>query len=184
MNNQDRYSKVIKTLKANKPVLSDKEKLTDDIMGRIQGSVGKTTFYEKLGNYLFGWADHSWIRGTMAAAAVLFIGIFITQQIIITNRITNLEKQLIRTVNTINNHEPDLGIMQKVLLNIVAKDQMMKDSITLSISDLDELLKSYMELQQNYEDLQKSFGLEPYIQDMIRRSMEENTDDDKLKLNL
>ncbi|KPK84802.1 MAG: hypothetical protein AMS27_08915 [Bacteroides sp. SM23_62_1] len=184
MNNHDKYSKVIEALKSNKPVLSGKEKLTDDIMRRIKVSEEKPVFQEKLGNYLFGWADHGWIRGAMAAAAALFIGIFITQQIIITNRINNLENQLIRTVNTINGRKPDLGIMHKVFLNMVARDQIKEDSITISTSDLEELLNSYLELQENYEDLQKSFGLEPYIQDMIKRSMEDNTNDNKSKLNL
>jgi hypothetical protein len=184
MNNQDKYFRVIRTLKSNKPVLSDKEKLRDDIMRRIQGSMEKTTFNKKLGNYLFGWADISWIRGAMAAAAVLFIGIFITQQIIITNRINNLEKQLIRTVNTINRREPDLGIMQKVLLNTVVRDQMMEDSITVSRSDLEELLNSYLELQENYENLKQNFGLKPYIQDMIKRVIKQSASDDKSELKL
>lgn len=184
MNDQDKYFKVIKALKINKPVLTDKERLTDDIMRRIQGSEEKAAFHEKLSYYLFGWADISWIRGAMAVAAVLFAGIFITQQIIITNRVNNLEKQLIRTVNTINSREPDLGIMQKVLLNIVAKDQMMVDSITISKSDLEELLNSYLELQEDYENLKQDFGLEPYIQDMIKRNIEDNTNDDKSELKL
>jgi hypothetical protein len=184
MNNQEKYSKILEALKSNKPVLSDKEKLTDEIMRRIHGIEDKTTLQKKLGSYLFGWADHSWIRGAMAAAAVLFIGIFITQQIIITNRINNLEKQLIRTVNTLNNHEPDLGIMHKVLLNMVARDRIKEDSITISTSDLEELLNSYLELQDNYETLKQTYGLEPYIQDMIRRSLEDNTNPDKSKLKL
>ena len=184
MNNPDKYSQIIKALRSNRPGLSDKEKLTDDIMKRIQSSEDKTTFHQKLGNYLFGWAYHSWIRGVMTAAAVLFIGIFITQQIIITKRISNLEKQLIRTVNTLNNHEPDLGIMHKVLLNMVARDRIKEDSITISTSDLEELLNSYLELQDNYEILKQTYGLEPYIQDMIRRSLEDNTNPDKSKLKL
>ncbi len=184
MNDQEKYLKIIKALKRNKPVLPGKEKLTDNIMKRIQGSEKKTTLHEKLGNYLFGWADISWIRGAMAAAAVLFIGIFIIQQIMITNRINNLEKQLIRTVNTINSHEPDLGIMQKVLLNLVVKDQMMEDSITVSTSDLEELLNSYLELQENYENLKQNSGLEPYLQKKIKRRLEETAGDDKSELKL
>ena len=184
MDTRDKYSEIIKALRSNKPVLSDKEKLTDDIMKRIHRPEDKTTFHQKLGYYMFGWADHSLIRRAMAAAAILFIGIFITQQIVITNRISNLEKQLRRTVNTINGRKPDLGIMHKVLLNMLARDQIQEDSITISTSDLEELLNSYLELQENYEDLRKSFGLEPFIQDMIRRSMEDNPNVDKSKLNL
>jgi hypothetical protein len=184
MNEQEKYHKIMKALQRNKPVLPDKEKLTDDIMKRIQGSEKKTTLHEKLGNYLFGWADVSWIRSAMAAAAVLFIVIFITQQIIITNRINNLEKQLIRTVNTINRNEPDLGIMQKVLLNIVATDQMIGDSIKVSRSDLEELLNSYLELQEDYENLKQNDGLEPYLQKMIKRRLEGSTDNDESELKL
>ena len=182
MNKTDKYSKVIEVLKGNKPVLANKEKLIDDVMRRIQEPVEKFTFQEKLSNYLFGWADIGWIRGTMAIAATVFIGIFIVQQVIITDRVNTLEKQLIRTVNTINTQEPDLGIMQKVLLNIVAKDQMAEDSIIISRSDLEELLNSYLELQENYDNMEQNAGVNSYIQKMLRRNLEEGANDDESEL--
>ncbi|MBE9512368.1 MAG: hypothetical protein IMY71_15960 [Bacteroidetes bacterium] len=184
MNKTDKYSKVIEVLKGNKPVLVNKEKLTDDVMIRIQEPVEKFTFQEKLSNYLFGWADIGWIRGTMAIAAMVFIGIFIIQQLVITDRINSLEKQLIRTVNTINTQEPELGIMQKVLLNIVVKDQLTKDSITISRSDLEELLNSYLELQENYDNMEQNAGINSYIQKMLRRNLEEGANDDESELKL
>ena len=184
MNKTDKYSKVIEVLKGNKPVLANKEKLTDDVMRRIQEPVEKFTFQEKLSNYLFGWADIGWIRGTMAIAATVFIGIFIVQQVIITDRVNTLEKQLIRTVNTINTQEPDLGIMQKVLLNIVVKDQMAEDSITISRSDLEELLNSYLELQENYDNMEQNAGVNSYIQKMLRRNLEEGAKNDESELKL
>ena len=184
MNETDKYSKVIEVLKGNKPVLANKDKLTDDIMRSIQKPVEKFTFQEKLSNYLFGWADIGWIRGTMAIAATVFIGIFIIQQVIITDRVNTLEKQLIRTVNTINTQEPDLGIMQKVLLNIVAKDQMAGDSITISRSDLESLLNSYLELEQNYENTNQNADVNSYLQKIIRRNLEEGAKNDESELKL
>jgi len=184
MNKIDKYSKVIEVLKGNKPVLANKDKLTDDIMRSIQKPVEKFTFQEKLSNYLFGWADIGWIRGTMAIAATVFIGIFIIQQVIITDRVNTLEKQLIRTVNTINTQEPDLGIMQKVLLNIVAKDQMAGDSITISRSDLESLLNSYLELEQNYENTNQNADVNSYLQKIIRRNLEEGAKNDESELKL
>lgn len=184
MNKTDKYSKVIEALKGNKPVLANKEKLTDDIMRRIQEPVKKFTFQEKLSNYLFGWADIGWIRGTMAIAATVFIGIFIVQQVIITDRVNSLEKQLIRTVNTINTQEPDLGIMQKVLLNMVTKDQMIEDSITISRSDLEELLNSYLELQENYDNIGQNADVNSYLQKIIRQNLEEGANNDESELKL
>lgn len=184
MNKINKYSKVIEVLKGNKPVLANKEKLTDDIMRRIQEPVDKFTFQEKLTNYLFGWVDIGWIRGTMAIAATVFIGIFIVQQLVITDRINSLEKQLIRTVNTINTQEPDLGIMQKVLLNIVVKDQMAVDSITISRSDLESLLNSYFELERNYENTKQNADVNSYLQKIIRQNLEKGANNDESELKL
>ena len=184
MNKINKYSKVIEALKGNKPVLANKEKLTENIIRRIQEPVEKFTFQKKLSNYVFGWAEIGWIRGTMAIAATVFIGFFIVQQIVITDRINSLEKQLIRTVNTINTQEPDIGIMQKVLLNMVTKDQMIKDSITISRSDLEELLNSYLELEQNHENKNQNAEKNSYLQKIIRQNFEEGANNDESELKL
>ena len=184
MNKINKYSKVIEVLKGNKPVLANKEKLTENIMKRIQEPVEKFTFQEKLANYLFGWAEIGWIRGTMAIAATVFIAFFTVQQVIINDRVNTLEKQLIRTVNSINTHEPDLGIMQKVLLNMVAKDHMAGDSITISRSDLEELLNSYIELQENHDNMEQNTGVNSYIQNKIRKNLEKGDNENESELKL
>ena len=171
MNKTDKYFKVIEALKANKPVLDNKEKLTDNVIDRIREPVEKTIIQYKLRKYIFGWAEIGWMRRAMAMAAVVFLGIFIFQQLVITDRINSLEKQLIRTVNTINIQEPDLGIMQKALLNLVAKEQMEEDSITVSRSDLEELMNSYLKLQNNYDNLKQNAGVDLYIQKMIKQNI-------------
>ncbi len=184
MNKTDKYFKVIEVLKGNKPILANKEKLTDDVMRRIQEPVEKFTFQQKLTNYLFGWADIGWIRGTMAIAATVFIGFFIIQQLVITDRINTLEKQLIKTVNTINTQEPELGIMHKVLLNIVAKDQMAGDSIIISRSDLEDLLDLYLDLKKDYDEVNINRGVESYLQNKIRQNLEKGYIDDESELKL
>jgi len=182
MNNSNKYSKVIKVLRENEPALDNKEKLTDEIMRRIIGPEEKLIPQAKFSSYLFGWTEIGWIRGAMGVAAVLIIGVFIIQQLIITDRINSLEKQLIRTVHTINNHEPDLGIMQKVMFNIVTKDHTVEDSITISRSDLEELLDSYMELEENYETIKQDAGLESFFNKIIKRNLKEKISDDESEL--
>ncbi len=182
MNKDVHYSNLIEKLKGNKPALSDREELIDEIMQKIRAAEKRTTVPEKLSHFLFGWADVVWIRGAMALAATLFIGIFIIQQVVITDRINSLEKQLVRTVNTLQTQEPDLGIMQKVFLNVVAKDQMADDSITVSRSDLEELLNSYLELKKDYDEMKENRGIESYIQKKIRQNLKKENDDNELDL--
>lgn len=177
MNNDDNYFKVIGKLKSSKPVLSDKEELINGVIQNIRGTEPKTTVPEKLSHYLFGWVDVVWIRGAMALAATFLIGIFIIQQVVITDRINSLEKQLVKTVNTLQVQEPGLGIMQKVFLNVVAKDQMANDSITISRSDLEELLNSYLELKKDFDEMKENRGVESYIQNKIRQNLEKENDD-------
>ena len=182
MNKSEKYNKVIKILNANKPVLTDKGKLTDDVMNKISKSVEKTTIRKLTGKYLFGWTEIGWMRRAMAVVAVIFLGIFIVQQLVITDRINSLEKQLIRTVNNISTQDPDLGIMQKSLLNLLAKDQIEDDSITISRSDLEELMNSYIRLHDKYNKMKQNADVDSYIQKIIKRSLEERRKSKKSKL--
>ncbi len=74
--------------------------------------------------------------------------------------------------------------MQKVLLNIVTKDQMIEDSITISKSDLEDLLDSYLELKNDYNEVNKNRGVESYIQNKIRQNLEKGDSDDESELKL
>jgi len=179
MKEEDKYKLAIKALKGNRPVLSDKERLTENIMARIRESSEKLSFQEKLVLYLFGWFNIYWMRGTMAAAALIFAGLFIVQQLFIADRLNKLEKQLVRTEKTINSQEPNLGINQKILLNMVVKNQLLGDSIIVSTADLEELLIHFLELQTDQQDIKQNVGLNPFIEKRIKRSREESDNDDE-----
>ena len=184
MDKTDKYNKVIETLKENRPVLKDKESLVGSIMSSIQEPVQNKQFHEKLSFYMFGWADVKWVRGAMAVAATVLIGIFIIQQVAITDRINSLEKQLVKTVSSIQVQEPDLGIMQKVILNIAAKDQFQEDSITVSRTDLESLMDSYIELKEDYDEIKKNRKVESFLQKKIRQNLEKRNDDNDSELEL
>ncbi|HDS06115.1 MAG TPA: hypothetical protein ENO05_00685 [Bacteroides sp.] len=158
MKKKNPYSSLIDTLKRQEPVLQDREGLEDRIMGRISPSGGRGTLHEKVGNYVFSWVEYGWIRRTMAAAAAILTGIFIFQQVTVTRRINDLEERLITTASEIHHADPGMGIMQKAFLNLVVRDQVAGDSITVSRADMEELLKSYMELRADYDILKEYLG--------------------------
>jgi len=176
MNNEDKYLKAIRILKGHRPVLTNKEKLTDDIMKRIGDSSEKSSLLEKSVNHLFRWVDIYWLRGAMAVAAAFFAGLFIIQQLVITNRLNNLEDQLVKTINTINGHDPDPGMMQRVFMNMIMTEE---DSIKVSKSDLEALLNSYLEMQKKYEVDRLNIVPEKYMRYRIRKNPKESTNDDE-----
>ncbi|MDX1283766.1 MAG: hypothetical protein R3182_02075 [Draconibacterium sp.] len=178
MTQENKYSKVIKALKNNSPVLSDKEKLTDEIMKRIQKDPVKITIQERLDNFLFGWVDSFGLRLAMATVTVFLIGFFVVQQVVIQNRLNSLEKQLVKTVNTINGQESEPGMMQKVMLKMALREQLQEDSITVSVDDMDEFLNSYMELLEDYESIKRNFGPEQQTMKKLKKDLgnSENVD--------
>ncbi len=178
MSNEEKYLKVIGSLKSSRPVLTDKKRLADNILGKIHTSQEKFTFGERLVYSLFGWVDNYWLRGTMATAAILFTGIFIIQQVLLANRINNLERNLIRTVNTGNGYEPGQEINHAVLLDLVLKEDTSEDSITVSRADLLRLLKNYQALLDNYDNISRDFDKDREIQKILKQGIQESTGKD------
>jgi hypothetical protein len=178
MNKQDKYQKVINALKSNNPVLTNKERMIDDIMIRIKESSEKLSIQEKLAYYLFGWVNIFWLRGTMAFAAVLFAGLFIIQQLMIADRLNKLEKQSIRMENMINGRGPLFGMNQKILVNSFMENQMTEDSITVSTHDLEEIVNNYWELMRDYEKSKQYSGPDHYKRKRIRKRLELKTNND------
>lgn len=80
--------------------------------------------------------------------------------------------------------EPNLGIMQKVLLNIAARDHLSEDSVTVSRSDLEDLLDSYIDLKKDYDEIKGNTRVESFIQKKIRQNLENRNDDNESEFDL
>lgn len=182
MTQKNKYSKVIKVLQNSDPVVAEKEKLVNNIMGKIREVPVKITFWEKLNNLLFGWVDNFGLRLAMATVTVFLVGFFIIQQVVIQNRLNSLEKQLVKTANTINGQEIEPGMMQKAMLKMALREQLKGDSIKVSVNDMDELLKSYLDLLEDYENIKRNFGPEPFIMEKLKEDFRNQRKGDRTEL--
>jgi hypothetical protein len=68
------------------------------------------------------------------------------------------------------------------MFNMVTKDQTVEDSITISRSDLEELLDSYMELEENYENIKQDASVESFFNKIIKRNLKGKISDDESEL--
>ena len=80
--------------------------------------------------------------------------------------------------------EPNLGIMQKVLLNVVAKDQIQEDSITVSRADLEDLLDSYLEMKKDFDEIKENRRFESFIKKRIRQNIDKSEDNNESEFEL
>jgi hypothetical protein len=166
MDEKEKYKKLIDAMKRSTPGLSDREQLEEQIMERI-GSAGRHyPVSRRAGRILFGWTEIGWIRRSLSTAAAVIIGLFIFQQVNINRRVNRLENRVVTIVSSASGQESGPRTMEKILLNMVTRDPAMVDSIIVSRSDLENLLKSYLELEEEARQLKESLDLEPILKEL------------------
>lgn len=147
------YNLLIETLKTNRPELENKNDMVDNILEKLPKEDHREPLQVNFFKSLFAWTEIQWIRNSLTTAAVLLLTLFVSQQVILLKRIESVEKSIVKTNEIIRNNQPDLGTMQKVMLNMVLNKGNHSDSIKISASDLEALLKSYKQLYDDYEEL-------------------------------
>lgn len=183
MKKEEKYRKVIERLKKVEPVLEDKEQLTNKIMSSISKVPKTSETQEKMFYFFFGWVRNPWMRLAMASITILFLVVFSYQQFIIGKRISSLEYQLSMTENVSKTEEAGMAISQRVMIKILSRTQE-DDSITVSKDDLEKLLNSYLELQENYESLKPAEQKSPLFRELIRRDKNEKKQENSESKNL
>ncbi len=172
MNHEDKYKNLLERLKASEPKLTNKEQLTRDIISSIHPSVQKgerSTKQPIKPALLFSWTSISWLRHSLTAAAAIFLGIIIVQQMVLSNRMNRLERQLVSSVNNKVNYEAGISIKEKVLIKYFSlqagEDLKLShtegDSITLSRKDLEKFIKEYWEINEMQNDKNIFFNRSP-----------------------
>ena len=176
MKRDEKYTEVLRHLKEQTPQLDDKNGLTEEIINRIRKPVEVISGPNKIQTCLFAWVGNYWLRGSMAIIAVVFIALFVVQQAGIAKRLENIEKQLVKSENSFIRADQELGTMQKAILKMVVVE---KDSITVSRSDLEAFMNSYLELQRSNENFRKNSAINKSLHKNLRKQTERNISTDE-----
>ncbi len=104
----------------------------------------------------FGWTDSLWLRRTMATIAVCIVFFFIVQQSMIINKIGMLEERVVEvSTQSILDQQKENVLARSVILRIPDDGESLKDSLKVASKDLTDLIRSYRELQYEYERLKE-----------------------------
>ncbi len=143
MKQEERYERVLKRLKTFEPALDNRQELTDRIMRSVREVKHATGPSDLVLQFLFSWVASPWLRISMAVIAIGFIVAFSMQQMNMSQRIDQLERQLIVAQDEMPGHVAGPAISERVLMNMLVREHQ-NDSITVSTKDLEALLNSLM----------------------------------------
>ena len=180
MTGNKEYDKVVELLKKKQPVLHNKAELVENVLSQTttKGSKNHMPVYA----YLFGWTSVGWIRNSMSTAAAIFLGFFIFQQVQLNKRLNQLEQQIVRSINGLEQLDSEIGIKEKVLVSLLTNQS--KDSITISTTDLNAFLEAYIKLQESQEETSRSSFMGSYKKRFLEKRLEEELRNEVLKQKL
>ena len=176
----EKYDKVLNLLRQSKPLLSSSEEIEKEVIKRIQNPNRLTANLSETFDFLFGWVYIGWVRRSMIATSVILVLIFVYQQGVILKRIDSLSKQTIVTgresvLTPANEIEKLLTIYKNSGRIFPSK------TITITESQMKELLESVKELQIKYKDLENIIEADPELKKLIDNKLLEK---DRTKINL
>ena len=149
MNQEEAYRKLIDQMKSDIPEMEGKESLIDSVMDRITRIQKEPGDPMRFLEVLFGWIHVWWLRRIMALAAIALVVFFVGQQVRLMQRLDNLERQIITSVESETISEEGPGMKQQFLMKMIMDRPAFGDSITISLEEFDALLRTYISEQLN-----------------------------------
>jgi hypothetical protein len=176
----EKYDRVLNLLRKSKPQLDSTEEIEREVIRRIQKPNRLTVNLSEALDLLFGWVYIGWVRRSLITASIILVLLFTYQQGAILKRIDSLSSQTIVTgkesVLTPANE------IEKLLTNFKNSGRIFPSkTITITESQMKELLESVKDLQIKYKDLENIIDADPELKKLIDdKLMEKN----KTKINL
>lgn len=150
MNDRMNYGDLLEKMKANKPRLENQDDLVRDIMQKIEKKGPVLFFPEILYRYLFGWTEIYWIRMSLAAVTIIFVLIFVSQQVFINESINRLENRIIPAKSLVIERSDETRKVKDALEELLPEGLMTEDQENLSGREIRELICAYFE-QENMD---------------------------------
>jgi hypothetical protein len=176
----EKYDKVMNLLRNSKPVLDSTDNIEREVMKRISEVRHSGLFLSEAADLLFGWVYIGWVRRSLITASIVLVMIFVYQQAIILKRINVISRQTVVTDRENTTSSSD-EIEKLLMVYINSGRRFPSKNITLSESQMKELLESVNELQIRYKDLENLIEGDPELKKLIEKKLIENN---RTKINL
>ena len=176
----EKYNEIVNLLRKSKPVLSSQEDIEKEVIKRISELNRQRFKLSEVADFLFGWVYIGWVRRSLITASIGLVIFFVYQQGMILKRIDVISNQTVVTDKDIlvtNSEKLDKLLM--VYRNSGVRFS--SKTITISESQIKELIESLNDLQIKYRDLENLIEGDPELKSLIKKKMIENN---RTKINL
>jgi hypothetical protein len=176
----NKYDLIVDMLKKSKPVFTDSEVVTNNVMRQIQEDKSGVSITELIIEFLFGWVYIGWVRKSMITVTFLITLVFGYQQVLILRRINDLSDQRIENGSAImTNMKGD--IISRLKFYKLSGRKFSQEKIEVSEKEIDELIRSVNMLQVKYKDLFNLIENDPELKKYLETRMKES---EKIKSNI
>ena len=176
---REKYDKVVEILRRSKPIIRDQEALSERILHKLRREKQDVVLIDRISELLFGWVYISWVRRSLIAVSFAILLVFLFQQSVILHRISEIDKLTIFTSSQLMPDASDR--LDSKLLYKRAGFILPAKRGELSDKQVDQLIKSFNELQVKYKDILKIIDEDPDLKNYIEQKLNQK-DRKKLKL--
>jgi hypothetical protein len=170
----EKYKKVLHILKKSEPVLDSGEDIEREVINRILKERQSRIYFSDVIDLLFGWVYIGWVRRSLIAVSIALVIMFVYQQGIILRQINFLSSQIIVT----DGETPSVlaaELEKKIMIYKLSGRRFPSKDITISERELQKLLESINEMQDQYKDLQNLIENDPELKRYIEKKLTGNS---------
>lgn len=171
----EKYNKLLGTLKKSKPELADPGRVRDAVLSAIKSREMKLAALSRFPDYLFAWVKLPWLRRSLVTASAVLVIFFIYQQIVIIRGIKELNTRTIINgsellFTPVNNH------LNRIMLNRLTGRSFDQGDCELNREQFEILIRSYNELCKEYGDLIRIIERDPELLKKIKEEIAKGQD--------
>lgn len=169
---KNRYEKAVKIIRKSKPVLSNPGVIEDAVMSSIRDKEKDRGMLTGLVESIYGWIYIGWVRRSLVGAALIIFTVFVYQQADILRSVRSLEKEIV----TIRSEQPSVNVRdleRRLTVFKISSKISTGRKIEVYESQLQEIIDSYKNLEQKYENLNRIIEEDSLLKNYFENKLKE-----------
>jgi hypothetical protein len=169
---KNRYEKAVKIIRKSKPVLSNPGVIEDAVMSSIRDKEKDRGMLTGLVESIYGWIYIGWVRRSLVGAALIIFTVFVYQQADILRSVRSLEKEIV----SIRSEQPSVNVRdleRRLTVFKISSKISTGRKIEVYESQLQEIIDSYKNLEQKYENLNRIIEEDSLLKNYFENKLKE-----------
>ena len=169
---KNRYEKAVKIIRKSKPVLSNPGVIEDAVMSSIRDKEKDRGMLTGLVESIYGWIYIGWVRRSLVGAALIIFTVFVYQQADILRSVRSLEREVV----SIRSEQPSVNVRdleRRLTVFKISSKISTGRKIEVYESQLQEIIDSYKNLEQKYENLNRIIEEDSLLKNYFKNKLKE-----------